>query len=385
MSWDIDQLKNIIEGALMAANQTLSLDRMLDLFEADERPSRDELRNALEILGSSCDDRGVELKEVGTGFRIQVKQEYAPWVGRLWDEKPARYSRALLETLALIAYQQPITRGDIEAIRGVAVSSYIIKTLLEREWVRIVGHKDVPGRPAMYASTKQFLDYFNMRSLDELPSLAEIREFEKVNQELNLAEPNAPKPDPKDPMKGSEENSDTDAQEAEGTVVDGAVVDGAVVEATVVDGSVVDGSVIEDAGTEGAAAEGIEEESEIEDLSAEGLLDKDITQALSDKLALEANEAENVDDDESKEHASKNSELEGIYAESDGLNQQEAQKIIEKQSKKYEPSPSETDNCEEVSTSESEILATNGSNGDNVEERSTHVEFEAETEDVTEE
>ena len=191
MSWDTDQLKNIVEGALMAANQTLTLDRLVDLFGLDECPSKDELRAALESLANDCEDRGIELKEVGSGYRIQVKQEFAPWVGRLWDEKPARYSRALLETLALIAYQQPITRGDIEAIRGVAVSSYIIKTLLEREWVRIVGHKDVPGRPAMYATTKSFLDYFNMKSLEELPSLAEIREFEKVNEELNLAEPNA--------------------------------------------------------------------------------------------------------------------------------------------------------------------------------------------------
>lgn len=186
MSWDTDKLKNILEGALMAANKTLSIDGCGELFDEDERPSKAEIQQALDSLVQDYEHRGVVLKQVSSGYRFQVRQEYAPWVGRLWDEKPPRYSRALMETLALIAYQQPITRGDIESIRGVAVSSNIIKTLQEREWVRVVGHKDVPGRPAMYATTRVFLDYFDLQNLDELPSLAEVRDLDKVNEELKL-------------------------------------------------------------------------------------------------------------------------------------------------------------------------------------------------------
>jgi len=130
------------------------------------------------VLGKSCAGRAFELKEVATGYRLQIREDYAPWVGRLWEERPQRYSRALLETMALIAYRQPITRGEIEDVRGVAVNSNIIKTLMEREWIRIVGYREVPGRPAMFATTKAFLDHFNLKSLDELPALAELRELE---------------------------------------------------------------------------------------------------------------------------------------------------------------------------------------------------------------
>ncbi|HBO14018.1 MAG TPA: SMC-Scp complex subunit ScpB, partial [Halieaceae bacterium] len=152
-------------------------------------PPKEDIRAALEEVAARCEDRGFELREVASGFRFQVRQNLGPWVARLWHERPPKYSRALLETLALIAYRQPITRGEIEEIRGVAVSSNIIKTLHEREWIRVVGHRDVPGRPAMYATTRQFLDYFNLKSLDQLPALAEIRDLETLNAELGFSEP----------------------------------------------------------------------------------------------------------------------------------------------------------------------------------------------------
>lgn len=179
-------LIQILEGALLAAGEPLSVQRMALLFEENERPSSDEIRAAIQTVGERCDDRGYELVQVASGFRFQVRQSLSPWVGRLWQERPARYSRALMETLSLIAYRQPITRGEIEEIRGVAVSTNIIKTLMEREWVRVVGHRDVPGRPAMYATTRQFLDYFNLKSLDQLPPLAEIKELDNLTGELAL-------------------------------------------------------------------------------------------------------------------------------------------------------------------------------------------------------
>lgn len=169
-------LERILEAALQAAGKPLSLERMRELFDEHAAPSLDELRQALAQLARELADRSVELREVAGGWRLQVRDGYAPWVTRLWEERPQRYSRALLETLSLIAYRQPITRGEIEDVRGVAVSSQIIRTLLEREWVRVVGHREVPGRPAMYATTRQFLDYFNLRSLAELPPLADLRE-----------------------------------------------------------------------------------------------------------------------------------------------------------------------------------------------------------------
>ena len=167
---EIPALKQIIEGAILAADQPLSIDLMIHLFE-HEPPTRAEVREALATITEECDGKGFELKEVASGYRFQVKTEYGQWVSRLWDERPPRYTRALLETLALIAYKQPITRGDIEEIRGVTVSTNIMRTLLEREWIRVVGHRDVPGKPAIYATTKSFLDYFNLSSLDELPTL----------------------------------------------------------------------------------------------------------------------------------------------------------------------------------------------------------------------
>jgi segregation and condensation protein B len=185
-------LVQIIEGALLAAGRPLTVPQLAELFEEHERPGTTEIREALKTVAERCEERGFELQEVASGFRFQVRQSLSPWVARLWHERPQKYSRALLETLALIAYRQPITRGEIEEIRGVAVSSNIVKTLHEREWIRVVGHRDVPGRPAMYATTRQFLDYFNLKSLDQLPALAEIRDLESLNEELGFGEGGAP-------------------------------------------------------------------------------------------------------------------------------------------------------------------------------------------------
>ena len=182
-----DLIKKIIEGALLAAGKPLDLARLESLFEDEERPPRDQIKAALEEIESDCRNRGFQLKEIASGYRLQVNQELSTWVNRLWDEKPKRYSRAMLETLSLIAYRQPLTRGDIELVRGVAVSSDIIRTLQERDWVRVVGHRDVPGRPALYATTKQFLDYFNIKSLEHLPALSEIKDFAELDPELELA------------------------------------------------------------------------------------------------------------------------------------------------------------------------------------------------------
>jgi segregation and condensation protein B len=188
---DIGELKRVVEAILLAAGRPLSLDQLLALFTDEERPQRDDLRSALASLADDYAGRGIELAEVGSGYRVQIRQEMQPWVSRLWEEKPARYSRALLETLALIAYRQPITRGDIEDVRGVTVSTSIMKTLLEREWIRVVGHREVPGRPAMYGTTKQFLDYFSLKNLEELPTLAELRDLGSFSPELQLDLPDA--------------------------------------------------------------------------------------------------------------------------------------------------------------------------------------------------
>lgn len=179
-------LEQIIEGALLASGQTLSVDRIQNLFEEGSEPEKERILMILERIGEKCQNNGYELIKVATGYRFQVKQDVVKWVSRLWDEKPQRYSRALLETLSIIAYRQPCTRGEIEDVRGVAVSSHITKTLVEREWIQVVGHRDVPGRPAMFATTKMFLDYFNLESLDQLPTLEEIQDIADANHALEL-------------------------------------------------------------------------------------------------------------------------------------------------------------------------------------------------------
>ena len=186
---EMSRLKNILEAILLAADRTLTVIHLESLFELDEeRPTRDEIRQALHEMADDYETRGYELKQVASGFRLQVRQEYASWVGRLWEERPARYTRALLETMALIAYRQPITRGEIEEVRGVSVSSNTIKTLLERDWIKVLGHKDVPGKPTLYGTTKEFLDYFNLKTLDQLPTLAEIKDLDSIHPELGLDE-----------------------------------------------------------------------------------------------------------------------------------------------------------------------------------------------------
>lgn len=172
------ELASLLEAFLLASGKPQSLERLFELLEEAERPAPAVFKKALAHLGKSCDGRAFELIEVASGYRLQVREKYAPWVARLWEERPQRYSRAMLETLALIAYRQPITRGEIEDVRGVTVNSHIVKTLLEREWIRVVGHRDVPGKPAMFATTKAFLDHFNLKSLDALPPLAALRELE---------------------------------------------------------------------------------------------------------------------------------------------------------------------------------------------------------------
>ena len=181
-------LVEIIEGALLAAAEPLTKRELAQLFDDLDRPSTADITTALTAVAEGCEGHGFELVEVASGFRYQVRQHLSPWVSKLWVERPVRYSRALLETLSLIAYRQPITRGEIEDIRGVAVSSTIMKSLLEREWVKVVGHRDVPGKPAMYATTREFLDYFNLKSLDQLPPLADVKDLETMTSALPLEE-----------------------------------------------------------------------------------------------------------------------------------------------------------------------------------------------------
>jgi segregation and condensation protein B len=168
------ELKSIIEAALLAAGRPLTFAELENLFSESERPEAGEIQAALAELAEDCRSRPVELKQVASGYRLQVREAFSPWVSRLFEERPGRYSRAFLETLAIIAYRQPVTRGELEDIRGVAVSSGIVRTLQERGWIQVVGHKEVPGRPALLATTKQFLDYFSLKSLGELPPLQEF-------------------------------------------------------------------------------------------------------------------------------------------------------------------------------------------------------------------
>src|ERR1700722_17779398 len=184
-------IRNVVEAALLAAGKPLQLAELGQLFDDNEsaRPKTEDLQAALEALAADYANRGLEVKETAVGFRIQVRKEFASEISRLWPERPAKYSRALLETLALIAYRQPITRAEIEAVRGVAVNPNIVKTVIERNWVRVVGHRDVPGRPELLGTTREFLDYFGLRSLDELPPLAELKAMGDYNLQLEL--PNA--------------------------------------------------------------------------------------------------------------------------------------------------------------------------------------------------
>ena len=184
-----DFLRQILEAAIMVSDKPMDVSHLEKLFDEKERPHRDEIRAALDEITTDCRDKGFELVKVSSGYRFQTKQSLSAWVSRVWEEKPKKFSRAMLETLVLIAYRQPTTRGDIESVRGVSVSSDIIRVLDERGWIRVVGHRDVPGKPELLATTKEFLDYFNLKSLDQLPSLAEIKDFTDVDPALGLLMP----------------------------------------------------------------------------------------------------------------------------------------------------------------------------------------------------
>jgi segregation and condensation protein B len=210
-------VKNVIEAALLAAGRPLSMDELVGVFDERDESSSQEVRAALAALTAEYETRGLELLEVASGYRIQIRAAVAQPVSRLWQERPAKYSRALLETLALVAYRQPITRGEIEQIRGVAVNPNIIKTLLERSWIRVVGHRDVPGKPELLGTTREFLDYFSLKKLDDLPTLSQLKELEDLRVQLTLpgadrqvaveveSDANA------DPVAASEEEEETDA------------------------------------------------------------------------------------------------------------------------------------------------------------------------------
>jgi segregation and condensation protein B len=259
-----EKIKNIIEAILLSAEHPMSVLQVEALFQGDlDCPSRDEIRKAFHELGEDYASRGFELKEVASGYRLQVKQEFAEWVGRLWEEKPARYSRALLETIALIAYRQPITRGEIEEVRGVSVSTNIIKTLIERDWVKVLGHKDVPGKPSLYGTTREFLDYFNLKSLDELPTLAEIKDLDKIHPELAL----------------DEDISEDSAEQPEGQVGDEEAAVTTAEAATAVDDDAEDVS-IED---EDAEEIDIDVDDEIKD-AVEAEIDDDIDNESDDEI-----------------------------------------------------------------------------------------------------
>lgn len=192
-----NEIKHFVEAALMAAGRPMSVDQLQGLFEDGAAPEKSQIRQSINDLLDDYEERGLTIAEVASGFRVQVKATMADRLQKLWEERPPRYSRALFETLALIAYRQPITRGEIEEIRGVSVSTNIIRTLLEREWVRVVGHRDVPGRPAMFGTTRQFLDYFGLKKLDDLPPLADLSDWESLRIQLNLpaVEPDDSEPD----------------------------------------------------------------------------------------------------------------------------------------------------------------------------------------------
>jgi segregation and condensation protein B len=227
-----EYVKNVVEAALLAAGRPLTLDELTAVFDERDGSSAEEVKSAIAALTAEYETRGVELVEVASGYRIQIRPAVAQPVARLWQERPAKYSRALLETLALIAYRQPITRGEIEQIRGVAVNPNIIKTLHERNWIRVVGHRDVPGKPELLGTTRDFLDYFGLKKLDDLPTLAQLKELEDLRVQLTLpgADPqvlleDGSAPDVTDTELPADEDEDPPSQSA-GPGVQGLVASG---------------------------------------------------------------------------------------------------------------------------------------------------------------
>lgn len=207
---EIAQLKRIVEAAILAANTPQTLVQLNELFGEENPPGVDSIHAAIELLQSDYAERGVALVEVASGWRFQIRPDVQPWISRLWNERQTRYTRALLETLALIAYRQPVTRAEIEHIRGVAVSSNMIKTLEEREWIRVLGHRDVPGKPALFGTTRTFLDYFGLKSLDQLPPLAELRDLSEFEPQLALDRINPISSESIDSALDAEDSSETD-------------------------------------------------------------------------------------------------------------------------------------------------------------------------------
>ncbi len=210
-------VKNVVEAALLAAGRPLAMDELVGVFDERDGSNAEEVHTAIAALTADYETRGLELLEVASGYRIQIRASVAQPVSRLWQERPAKYSRALLETLALVAYRQPITRGEIEQIRGVAVNPNIIKTLLERTWIRVVGHRDVPGKPELLGTTRDFLDYFSLKKLDDLPTLAQLKELEDLRVQLNLpgADPQAIETDAAGATDALEAGSDAGTEEDE--------------------------------------------------------------------------------------------------------------------------------------------------------------------------
>ncbi len=281
-------LRNVIEAALLAAGRPVPPDELIQLFDESARPTNEQMRAAIDALSAEYAQRGIELKETASGVRVQVRRELAGEVSRLWRERPPRYSRALLETLALIAYRQPITRGEIEAVRGVAVNPNIVKTLLERNWVRIVGHRDVPGRPELLGTTRDFLDYFGLKSLEELPPLAQLKAIGDINLQLDLRGEPAAKAEGESPEAGERARAGQPAQGAAaraepwpeeageslaasadaGEAGEEALLEGAAAGAAV-DGDGAESAAPASAGIE-SAVEDDEESDESDELSAEG-------------------------------------------------------------------------------------------------------------------
>jgi len=216
-------VRNVIEAALLAAGRPLAEEELVGLFDERDGSNAEEVRSAIEALRSGYETRGLELVEVASGYRIQIKAAVAQPVSRLWQERPAKYSRALLETLALVAYRQPITRGEIEQIRGVAVNPNIVKTLLERSWIRVVGHRDVPGKPELLGTTREFLDYFGLKKLDDLPTLGQLKELEDLRVQLTLPGEGAPAAEPASLAEAAPEAADAsgaDVEDATGAAID---------------------------------------------------------------------------------------------------------------------------------------------------------------------
>ena len=185
------KISQVIEAVLLSASRPIDVQEIERVFPEDERPTREEIRQALQEIEEQCKDRGVELKKVSSGYRLQVRQSLSSYVAKLWEERPQRFSKATLETLALIAYRQPITRGEIEEIRGVTIGTQLMRGLMERGWVKIVGQRDIPGRPSLYSTTKEFLDYFGLQHLRELPELPELPDLQSLDMELPLEADNS--------------------------------------------------------------------------------------------------------------------------------------------------------------------------------------------------